>query len=99
MQHYNINIFGKVQGVGFRFMAMEAAYKYQIRGFVQNLKDGSVYLEAEGNDENLKRFLDWCSTGALGAKVDRIEVTEGLLKNYVTFDIKRSSESQLEKFF
>lgn len=98
MQHYDIKIFGKVQGIGFRFMAMEAAYKYHVRGFVQNLKDGSVYLEVEGKEEDLKRFLEWCNTGALGAKVERIEATEGHLKNFVSFDIKRSSESQFEKY-
>jgi len=98
MKHYEIKIIGKVQGVGFRFMAMEAAYKYHVRGFVQNLKDSSVYIEAEGKEEDLQRFLEWCRSGALGTKVDRIEVTEGHLKNYVTFDIKRSSGTQFEKF-
>jgi len=90
MQNYELKIFGRVQGIGFRFMSMEAAYKFHVRGFVQNLKDGSVYIEAEGKEEDLQRFLAWCRTGALGAKVERVEVTEGQVKNYDSFDIKHS---------
>jgi len=98
MKHYNLKIFGRVQGVGFRFMAMEAAYKYQIMGYVKNVKDGSVYLEAEGMEDNLRRFLEWCQSGVLRARVERIEVEEGVLKDYKSFDIQRSSTSLFEKY-
>jgi len=57
MKHYNIWISGKVQRVGFRFTAMQTAYRYGIVGFIQNMKDGSVYIEAEGEEGPMKCFF------------------------------------------
>lgn len=93
MKHYDLKIFGLVQGVGYRFMAMEAAYKYRVVGYVKNMNDRSVFIEAEGTEDDLKQFLVWCRSGALGARVDRIETTEGPVKGYKSFDIRRSSSS------
>jgi acylphosphatase len=50
MKHYKIKITGRVQGIGLRFSAMQIAYRFEVKGFVQNLKDGSVYIEAEGEE-------------------------------------------------
>jgi len=47
-KHVNITVKGRVQGVGFRYSAMEAAEELGIKGFVRNMPDGSVYIEAEG---------------------------------------------------
>lgn len=81
---------GKVHGVGFRFSCMEAAYKYGIKGFVRNKSDGSVYVEAEGEGENLNLFRQWCEKGPLWAKVNEVEeeVTPGT-KDYNSFEIVR----------
>lgn len=87
MKHFNLTISGKVQRVGFRFSAMEAAYRFAIFGFVMNLGSNSVYLEVEGLSENLDQFLVWCRRGPMGAKVENVEVHEGPLKNYSKFDI------------
>lgn len=46
-------IYGKVQGVFFRDYTIEMAKRYGLVGFVSNLKDGSVYGEAEGSVDNL----------------------------------------------
>ena len=50
MVHKNIVIQGWVQGVGFRYAARKMAFQYGINGFVRNLPDGSVYIEAEGSE-------------------------------------------------
>ena len=46
--HQNIRISGRVQGVGFRYNAREAAFHYGIKGFIRNQPNGDVYIEAEG---------------------------------------------------
>ena len=79
---------GEVQQKGFRFTAMQMAYKFGIRGFVQNRKKHSLYIEAEGEDENLDQFISWCRKGPIGAKVENIEIQEGEFQNYQSFDIK-----------
>jgi acylphosphatase len=90
MKHYNIKITGRVQGIGFRFSAMQVAYRYEVKGYVQNLKEGAVYIEAEGEEENISRFLQWCRSGPLGARVDNAEITEGEVKDFKSFDIVSS---------
>lgn len=61
MEHLNITIKGVVQGVFFRKSAQEEAYRLRIAGFVQNESDGSVYIEAEGMEEDLDEFIAWCN--------------------------------------
>lgn len=62
-QLYKIHIRGYVQGVGFRYSAVRAAKRYAIRGFVKNMPDGSVYIEAEGSVRDMKDFIEWCKNG------------------------------------
>lgn len=49
---------GRVQGVGFRFTAEAAARKSGVSGFAKNLRDGRVEVVAEGNEGNLKDFME-----------------------------------------
>ena len=51
------------------------------------MKDDSVYIEAEGEDEQMDFFVQWCHRGPLGAKVANVEITKGELKNFKAFDI------------
>jgi acylphosphatase len=87
-KHFDIKIYGQVQGKGFRFSAKEKADKLKIFGFVQNMPDGSVYIEAEGDREDLETFISWCKKGPMWASVDRIEFEESAVKGYNNFDIK-----------
>jgi acylphosphatase len=54
----HLYISGRVQGVGFRFFTVNRASKYGISGWVRNLMDGRVEIEAEGDIESLRMFLD-----------------------------------------
>ncbi|MCD4682779.1 MAG: acylphosphatase [Bacteroidales bacterium] len=85
---FKLVIRGKVHGVGFRFSCMEAAYRFGVKGFVRNKSDGSVYVEAEGMEENLNLFRQWCRKGPLWAQVNEIEEEEiNGIKDYKSFDI------------
>lgn len=57
---YKIHVTGRVQGVGFRWSAANEAIIRGITGYVKNLSDGSVYIEAEGFTEQLNDFINWC---------------------------------------
>jgi len=93
MKHYNISITGRVQKIGFRFSAMQAAYRFGIHGFVRNMQDETVYIEAEGEEEQTDQFIKWCRRGPMGAKVENVEVTEGEIKHFKSFEIISSRES------
>lgn len=86
-KHFNIKIFGQVQGVFFRASAREKATSLGINGFVQNQPNGSVYIEAEGENDGLNQFLSWCHEGPSAASVDEVKITEGPLKNFSGFSI------------
>jgi acylphosphatase len=89
MKHISIRVSGNVQGVFFRASTKNIAEKFDIRGFVRNEQDGSVYIEAEGSDENLKQFVDWCHHGPVHAIVDNVVLTEGVVYGFTGFEIKR----------
>jgi len=65
---------GRVQGVGFRFFARDAAAREGIHGFVRNLPDGTVELEAHGDHEAIMRFERAIRRGPAGARIDEVLV-------------------------
>jgi acylphosphatase len=65
---------GRVQGVGFRFFARDAAAREGIHGFVRNLPDGAVEIEAHGDYEALIRFVGAYRRGPAGARFDDLVV-------------------------
>jgi acylphosphatase len=86
--HKNIQIFGRVQGVGFRYSARLAARNYGIKGYVRNMSDGSVYLEVEGSEDNVNKFINWCRVGPDFAYIDRINIVDASLRNYESFEVR-----------
>lgn len=87
MQHIHITVFGRVQGVFFRHHTKQMAEMLNIKGIVQNQDDGTVRIEAEGEKEQLQKFIKWCQEGPDAANVDNVEHHIGALKNYDTFEI------------
>ncbi len=85
MKHLNIKISGLVHGVFFRVSAKDEAEVLGLTGFARNEKDGTVYIEAEGEEESLDKFLKWCHDGPEAAQVEKVEETEGTIKNFKEF--------------
>ena len=63
---------GRVQGVGFRWFVREAARQHRLAGWVRNRPDGSVELEASGDDGAFRQFVEEIREGPPGARVDEI---------------------------
>ena len=57
VHHETVYFSGRVQGVGFRYQAMQLAREYEVSGYVQNLPDGRVRLEVEGTPEETGAFI------------------------------------------
>lgn len=87
VKHINIKVSGKVQGVSFRAVTKVVADQMGVRGMIRNEKDGSVYIEAEGDDTLLEVFIEWCNEGTDRAKVENVTVTPAELKHYQNFEI------------
>ena len=88
-QHYNIRIHGHVQGVGFRWSAAREADRLGIKGFVRNMPDGSVYIEAEGPGTRLDKFIKWCREGPAYGFVENVITEKGPVLNFKEFRIVR----------
>jgi len=82
-----IIVTGRVQGVGYRYSALQMAISLGIKGYIKNLTDGSVLIEAVAEKKQLDLFIQWCKTGPSYAYVDNIEVNDITLKNYSDFRI------------
>lgn len=65
---------GKVQGVGYRNFVEEVAKEYELVGYVQNKRDGSVEVVAQGLPDELKVFIEKLQEGSVLAKVDSVGV-------------------------
>jgi len=89
--HYYIEVSGKVQGVWFRKYTQEKAQSLGLKGFVMNLPNGKVYVEVESNNlENLKKFIQWLSTGSPLSKVEKVEIiNKSKCKDLQEFIIKK----------
>lgn len=55
--HATVFFSGRVQGVGFRYQTLQVAKEFEVSGWVANLTDGRVQLEAEGRTAEVKDFI------------------------------------------
>ncbi len=58
MIRINVQFVGRVQGVGFRYTTVNVARGFDVTGYVQNMPDGSVQCVAEGERDEVRRFID-----------------------------------------
>jgi len=87
-----IIVHGHVQGVGFRASTKAIAQGMGLKGYVQNMSDGTVKIVVENEPETIKRLVKILkSRELLGNKiVSDVEITSEDSKNeFNTFEIKR----------
>ena len=91
--HHTISIIikGRVQGVWFRASAKKEADKLGIIGFVKNMPDGGVYVEATGSTPELDALTAWCSIGPDLARVDHVEVHQIGQTHLDGFEVRRKT--------
>lgn len=60
---YKVIVYGRVQGVGFRYSTFKQAHKLNLTGHAKNLDNGSVEVLIFGNQDKAKQLLTWLKTG------------------------------------
>jgi len=70
----SLKIYGRVHGVFYRDSARRKAKKLGLVGWVRNEPDKTVKIIAEGEEKNLKKFIEWCYNGTILARVEKAEV-------------------------
>jgi acylphosphatase len=71
----HLTVEGLVQGVSFRAYTVEEARRLGVRGWVRNLPDGRVELEAEGERPALEALVAWCRRGPPAARVSDVRAS------------------------
>ena len=84
--HYFIS--GMVQGVSFRYFVTKIAEDLDLTGWVRNLPDERVESVAEGQKNNVEKFLNLLNKGPVLSRVDKVKVKkEKYTGNFSEFKI------------
>lgn len=89
MKHWNITVKGEVQGVYFRLTTKAVADQLGVKGFVTNLPDGSVYIEAEGDKFALESLYEFCQEGPDRAEVAEVSFVEATFLGMKNFEVTK----------
>ena len=76
VKQYMLRISGRVQGVGFRYQARNQARALGLKGWVENLPDGSVRACIRGSASDCLKFIAWCRQGTGYSWVERVDLKE-----------------------
>lgn len=75
---WRLRVYGKVQGVFFRQSTLAKAWELGLQGFVKNMPDGSVLIEAQGPESALEKLYRWAQHGPPAARVTHVQVDKNL---------------------
>ena len=84
MKEVYIRIKGRVQGIGFRYWAVNKAREIGgISGWVHNAADGSVEILMRGEEAAVDKMILACHQGPSMARVDKVEFAVGRLSSFL----------------
>lgn len=86
----HILISGRVQGVWFRGSTVKVADALGLVGWVRNLADGRVEIQAQGPASKIDELIAWCRIGPPRAAVEDVVVEdEPAGREFSSFDLRR----------
>lgn len=89
IRRVQVRVAGKVQGVWFRMGTQHEARRLGVSGWVRNLPDGRVELQAEGPIPDVESLLAWVRVGTPHADVEHVDVVDVPVRNDTRpFDVR-----------
>lgn len=90
MEEFHAIVSGRVQMVMFRDFTTRKARKVGVKGFVQNLADGTVEVVAQGEKAALERLITYLHKGSILSRVENVVVEWRIpQKNFDSFTLVR----------
>ena len=75
MARLSAKVYGRVQGVFFRYFVRNIARNLGLKGYVRNLPSGdAVEIQAEGDKQQLEKLIEQLKIGPSGARVKNVEI-------------------------
>lgn len=76
MERKYIIVTGRVQGVGFRYHAMNLAIEYHITGWIRNMQNGGVEMEVQGEPDAIRQFTENLDKDTHWIKINRLSMAD-----------------------
>ena len=84
----HVIVSGQVQGVWFRASTKQKAEELGLNGWVRNTPNGCVEAVFEGEEEIVKKMVNWCRHGPPMAKVDNVVIKKQQTIGFNEFSIR-----------
>jgi acylphosphatase len=84
----SVRVSGRVQGVAFRWYAVQEAQRLGVQGWIRNEPDESVAGHFEGPDDAVDALVAWCGHGPSSASVRHVAVTQARTTGAEDFTIR-----------
>ncbi|MBT3386094.1 MAG: acylphosphatase [Prolixibacteraceae bacterium] len=89
MVQYEIKVTGRVQGVGFRYYALQKAKEFGLNGWVKNTVDRGVLILVQGDETEIETFIDYLRIGPTRSRVNKISKYKmEVLSDFDNFSVK-----------
>jgi|TARA_Y100000310_G_scaffold139800_1_gene139146 acylphosphatase len=89
MRRVRIIVHGSVQGVFFRANTRDIALSLELKGYVKNMRDDTVEIVAEGNEDKIKELIEFCKKGPEAAEVSKVDVEfEKANNEFESFEVR-----------
>jgi acylphosphatase len=75
MKRLEATVYGRVQGVSFRYYTQQKANELNLTGWAANQPDRTVRVVAEGPTDQLEKLLNWLWRGSPSAHVEKVAAT------------------------
>lgn len=73
MKALHLKLYGRVQGIGFRYFAEEIAEQMQLKGWARNNSDKSFECLLQGEEEKVEKAGEAVKKGPVRAKIEKVE--------------------------
>jgi len=88
MKAVDVVISGRVQAVGFRAFTRKHAVMLGVRGYVENMSDGSVHAVFEGEEYQVEKLLELVRHGPSMSQVREVKITDAAPGGHRTFGVR-----------